>query len=81
MTHELWTELSEQIHQFLSQINLASIIAKRAVRERADRQSALQDQEIEEREQRGEALTSTPETPEQDLVEELVNFPAQEAQA
>jgi Rrf2 family iron-sulfur cluster assembly transcriptional regulator len=81
LTHELWTELSEQIHQFLSQINLASIIAKRAVRERADRQSALQDQEIEEREQRGEALTSTPETPEQDLVEELVNFPAQEAQA
>ena len=81
MTHELWTELSEQIHQFLSQINLASIIAKRAVRERADRQSAQQDQEIEEREQRGEAFTSTPETPEQDLVEELVNFPAQEAQA
>ena len=81
LTHELWTELSEQIHQFLNQINLASIIAKRAVRERVDRQSALQDQEIEEREQRSEAFTSTPETPEQDLVEELVNFPAQEAQA
>jgi len=46
LTHELWTELSDQIHQFLSQINLASIIAKRSVRERADRQQNLQDELI-----------------------------------
>ena len=46
LTHELWTDLSDQIHQFLSQINLASIIAKRSVRERADRQQNLQDELI-----------------------------------
>ena len=35
LTHELWSDLSSQIHQFLSDIDLASIIAKREVRERA----------------------------------------------
>lgn len=28
LTHDLWTDLSVQIHQFLSQIDLASIIAR-----------------------------------------------------
>ena len=43
LTHELWTDLSEQIHQFLNNIDLASIIAKREARERADRQRLQQD--------------------------------------
>lgn len=41
LTHELWSELSEQIHQFLSEINLASIIQKREVQLIAARQDAL----------------------------------------
>ncbi len=38
LTHELWTDLSEQIHQFLSNIDLASIITRREVMERAAKQ-------------------------------------------
>lgn len=40
LTHELWADLSEQIHQFLSNIDLASIIAKREVQQVAARQDA-----------------------------------------
>ena len=40
LTHELWTDLSEQIHQFLSSIDLASIIAKREIQQIAARQDA-----------------------------------------
>ncbi len=40
LTHELWADLSEQIHQFLSNIDLASIIAKREVQQIAARQDA-----------------------------------------
>lgn len=40
LTHELWADLSEQIHQFLSNIDLASIIAKREVQQVAVRQDA-----------------------------------------
>ncbi|MBD3646112.1 MAG: Fe-S cluster assembly transcriptional regulator IscR [Pseudomonadales bacterium] len=43
LTHELWSDLSEQIHQFLSSIDLASIIAKREVQEIAARQTARHD--------------------------------------
>ncbi|MFN3237229.1 MAG: Fe-S cluster assembly transcriptional regulator IscR [Pseudomonadales bacterium] len=38
LTHELWTDLSHQIHQFLNSINLASLIEKRTVRQVAARQ-------------------------------------------
>ncbi|MDH5737523.1 MAG: Fe-S cluster assembly transcriptional regulator IscR [Gammaproteobacteria bacterium] len=37
LSHELWAELSEQIHQFLSNIDLDTIIAKRASRQVSDR--------------------------------------------
>ena len=47
LTHELWADLSEQIHQFLSSIDLATIIANRTVREVADRQDAHQEENIE----------------------------------
>ncbi len=40
LTHELWSELSDQIHSFLSDITLASIIDKRAVQLVAARQDA-----------------------------------------
>jgi Rrf2 family iron-sulfur cluster assembly transcriptional regulator len=46
LTHELWSDLSDQIHQFLSDIDLASIIAKREVQEIAARQGALRDELI-----------------------------------
>ncbi len=41
LTHELWTDLSDQIHRFLAGIDLASIIAKREVRQVAARQDAV----------------------------------------
>lgn len=40
LTHELWSELSAQIHRFLSDITLASIIDKREVQLVAARQDA-----------------------------------------
>lgn len=44
LTHELWSDLSEQIHQFLSEIDLGSIIAKREVQQVAERQQAQRDE-------------------------------------
>jgi Rrf2 family iron-sulfur cluster assembly transcriptional regulator len=38
LTHELWSDLSDQIHQFLGSIDLASVIAKRGVQQIAARQ-------------------------------------------
>jgi Rrf2 family iron-sulfur cluster assembly transcriptional regulator len=46
LSHELWSDLSSQIHQFLSDIDLASIIAKREVHERAARQHVRRDDVI-----------------------------------
>ncbi|MEM7259285.1 MAG: Fe-S cluster assembly transcriptional regulator IscR [Pseudomonadota bacterium] len=40
LTHQLWSDLSDEIHQFLSGIDLASIIEKREVKEIAARQDA-----------------------------------------
>lgn len=40
LTHELWADLSDQIHNFLSHIDLASIIEKRNVQQIAARQDA-----------------------------------------
>ncbi|HEY7773384.1 MAG TPA: Fe-S cluster assembly transcriptional regulator IscR [Marinagarivorans sp.] len=36
LTHYLWEDLSQQIHQFLSQISLADLVAKRHHAERCD---------------------------------------------
>ena len=46
LTHELWSDLSEQIHQFLAEIDLASIIAKREVQQVAQRQESQLDELI-----------------------------------
>lgn len=38
MTHELWTDLSRQIHDFLAGISLENLVQRRDVREIAQRQ-------------------------------------------
>ncbi|MBO6556637.1 MAG: Fe-S cluster assembly transcriptional regulator IscR [Pseudomonadales bacterium] len=43
LSHQLWSELSDQIHQFLAGIDLASIITKREVAQIAARQDAVQE--------------------------------------
>lgn len=47
LTHELWSDLSIQIHQFLSEIDLASIIARGEVRQLAARQDAAQEEAVQ----------------------------------
>lgn len=39
LTHHLWCDLSSQIHEFLSGITLASLVARQDVREVSDRQN------------------------------------------
>ncbi|WP_152207206.1 Fe-S cluster assembly transcriptional regulator IscR [Marinobacter changyiensis] len=39
LTHHLWSDLSDQIHQFLSDISLADLIKKREIQIVADRQN------------------------------------------
>jgi len=46
LTHELWADLSDQIHRFLSSIDLATIIANGDVRKVADRQDAQQEERV-----------------------------------
>ena len=41
LTHGLWEDLSEQIHEFLSGITLAQLMARGGVREVADRQDRM----------------------------------------
>ncbi|MCY4469906.1 MAG: Rrf2 family transcriptional regulator [Thiotrichales bacterium] len=38
LTHDLWTDLSDQIHRFLSGVDLAQLVERRRVREVARRQ-------------------------------------------
>ncbi len=42
LTHHLWSDLSEQIHQFLSEISLGALMEKREIRQVADRQNRRQ---------------------------------------
>ena len=44
LSHQLWAELSNEIHQFLSGIDLASIIDKREVKRVAARQDSISDE-------------------------------------
>jgi Rrf2 family iron-sulfur cluster assembly transcriptional regulator len=46
LTHYLWQDLSEQIHEFLSSISLAQLVAKTEVREVAQRQDLKQRQSM-----------------------------------
>ena len=45
LTHYLWCDLSEQIHNFLSGITLASLIARREVQDVAKRQDKRQEEQ------------------------------------
>lgn len=38
LTHELWCDLTDEIHNFLAGISLADLVARREIREVADRQ-------------------------------------------
>ncbi len=38
LTHHLWCDLSEQIHKFLSEISLASLVTRREVQDVSERQ-------------------------------------------
>jgi Rrf2 family iron-sulfur cluster assembly transcriptional regulator len=40
LTHHLWSDLSEQIHQFLSSISLAKLVARRDVKSVSKRQDS-----------------------------------------
>jgi Rrf2 family iron-sulfur cluster assembly transcriptional regulator len=42
LTHELWSELSQQIYQFLCGISLGNLVARQGVKDVADRQHRLQ---------------------------------------
>ena len=42
LTHHLWSDLSDQIHQFLSEISLDDLMKKHEIRQVADRQNRRQ---------------------------------------
>ena len=42
LTHDLWQDLSRQIHSFLTEIDLAELVARHSVREVAARQDAIE---------------------------------------
>ncbi len=44
LTHHLWCDLSDQIHQFLSEISLADLVARKDVQEVSLRQDRAQHQ-------------------------------------
>jgi len=46
LTHHLWCDLSDQIHQFLSGISLADLVARKDVRQVAERQDRKQVDQI-----------------------------------
>lgn len=48
LTHELWSELSEQIYQFLCGISLGNLVERQGVRDVAARQDRLQCVNLEE---------------------------------
>lgn len=45
LTHDLWQELSQEIHSFLTEITLAELMAKRGIQEVASRQDKLLEEE------------------------------------
>lgn len=46
LTHYLWCDLSDQIHDFLSSITLAGLVARQEVREVSERQHVAQKLEL-----------------------------------
>lgn len=48
LTHYLWTDLSEQIHEFLSGISLADLVKRQDVKSVSERQRLQHEAQIEE---------------------------------
>lgn len=48
LTHYLWCDLSEQIHQFLSGISLASLVERQEVKSVSERQESLENENREQ---------------------------------
>ena len=46
LTHHLWTDLSDQIHSFLSGISLASLVDRREIQQIASRQNLRERNQI-----------------------------------
>ncbi|AKH70262.1 transcriptional regulator, BadM/Rrf2 family [Spongiibacter sp. IMCC21906] len=46
LTHHLWTDLSDQIHSFLSGISLASLVERREIQQIASRQNLRERNQI-----------------------------------
>lgn len=46
LTHDLWTELSDQIYQFLSGISLGNLVSRKTIQEVAARQEGRQEVEL-----------------------------------
>ena len=46
LTHHLWCDLSDQIHSFLENINLQSLVERQEIREISDRQDSYQKKRI-----------------------------------
>lgn len=46
LTHELWSELSQQIYQFLCGISLGNLVARQGVRDVYDRQHRMQQNKV-----------------------------------
>ena len=56
LTHYLWCDLSDQIHQFLSGISLASLVARKDVKSVSERQDAEENEENQEKKNREQKL-------------------------
>ena len=46
LTHHLWSDLSDQIHNFLSGISLASLVERREIQQIASRQNLREADQI-----------------------------------
>ena len=58
LTHHLWQDLSEQMHEFLNKISLGELIARREIKAVADRQDRLQQRQNGAMAQRGESSSN-----------------------
>lgn len=46
LTHDLWHDLSDRIHEYLTQISLHDLMSQRGVRQVAERQDEMQSPEV-----------------------------------
>ncbi|MGD8784706.1 MAG: Fe-S cluster assembly transcriptional regulator IscR, partial [Thioalkalispiraceae bacterium] len=57
LTHDLWTELSDQIYQFLSGISLGNLVSRQTIQEVAARQDGGQKVNIDRVERESAAVS------------------------